>query len=54
LVGEVVTEKVDGRLRATFGAGADLKVDMGTSNSDARDANDESRENQERNQAFHY
>jgi hypothetical protein len=54
LVGEVITEKVDGRLRATFAAGADLKLDRGTSNSDARDAKDESRENQKRNQAFHY
>ena len=45
LVGEVIIKKVDGRLRATFGAGADLKLDMGTSNSDARDANDESCEN---------
>lgn len=44
MVGEVITKKVDGRLRATLGAGADFKLDLGTANSDARDAKDEGRE----------
>jgi len=35
-------------------AGANFKPDMGTVNFDARDAYDESRKDEKRNQAFHY
>jgi hypothetical protein len=54
LAGELITRKIDGKLGTTLGAGEDLKLDKGAANSAARGPEEDSRENQKRNKAFHY